>query len=62
MDKLKYIGCLLAVFLSGFIVSANLTRLIEQNSNYEASWWKVAFAVFLCVMFASFGYHHARKD
>lgn len=40
------------VFLAGVVCCQNLVRLVEISESYEASWWKVAFAVFLGVVFA----------
>jgi len=37
-------------FLGGFVVCANLTHLVEINSNYEASWGKVVFSFAMAIM------------
>lgn len=62
MNKFKYIGCMILVWLNGFIVCSNLVHLVETNKNYDASWFKVAFSIFLVIMFSSMAYHIARKD
>lgn len=36
-------------FMSGFVVCANLSRLVGTNPNYDASYGTVAIAVFIAV-------------
>jgi len=49
---LRFSICSVIVFLDGFVVCSNLSRLVDTNPNYEASWGKVAFAVLVAVFFA----------
>ena len=51
--KVKFAVLMQFVFTAGFLVCANLSRLLEVGESYEAAWWKVGFAVFLAIMFAS---------
>ena len=47
---MKYLAQTWLPFLCGIVVATNLSRLVETNSNYEAAWWKVAFAVALTIV------------
>jgi hypothetical protein len=50
------------VFVAGFVVCANISRLIPVNPNYESSWYKVGFAEFLGVVFSVCALGEARKE
>jgi len=45
--------CLLAVFVAGVIFSANLTRLLYFNTNYEPAWYKVGISIGSAIWFGS---------
>jgi hypothetical protein len=40
----------LGIFLSGFIVAANLYVLNPRSAKYDASWWKVALSGSIAIL------------
>lgn len=40
-------------FMCGMVTAINLSKLVDVNPSYEGSWWKVAFAVLLCLALAA---------
>lgn len=51
MAKVFYI---LMVFMSGFLANANISKLVETNPNYHASWEKFFGFVALSIIFGAF--------
>lgn len=52
-NSMKFWLCISAVFLAGLTASANLSRLVATNPDYEASWGKVGFAAFIAILMGS---------
>lgn len=57
----KFVGCQMLVFLTGAVVSNNLSRLIPVNPNYHVSWGNVCFALLLTVVFGVWAYSAASE-
>ncbi len=51
--RIAFAMMVFAIASCGFVIAANVSRLVDTNPGYEASWWKVAFAAFLVVVFGS---------
>jgi hypothetical protein len=58
LGDMKYLFCMLMVFLSGFVVAINLSCLLPQNTFYDPECWKILFAIAIGVCFAWSAKHH----
>jgi len=62
MDRIKQIGYLCLVFIAGGVVHINLAVMMYGvPEHYDAHWGKVAFAVFLAIVFWLHVYDHSAR-